>query len=254
MKNFKLTALVLGAALVPAAAQAADMPQYDTPAVADMTPDTYLQPKWNGFYVGINGGYGMSSMDTVGRGPNLANSGFANWLDFDDVDGFLIGGQIGVNWQLSNGFVIGAELDADYFNAKQTNRATIAVAGPPQFTGTASLEFKQTWLATARLRAGFAMDSLLLYATGGLAGAGTKITGSYNLTTPVASGSTSETGTDFGWTIGAGAEYMVTDNFSLRGEYLYVDLGSDVLDFGSGDELEADYSMHIVRAGVNYHF
>jgi outer membrane immunogenic protein len=32
--------------------------------------------------------------------------------------------------------------------------------------------------------------------------------------------------TNVGWAIGAGAEWKLTHNWSVRGEYLYVDLGS----------------------------
>ncbi|WP_163202615.1 outer membrane protein, partial [Citrobacter koseri] len=35
-----------------------------------------------------------------------------------------------------------------------------------------------------------------------------------------------KTGTQWGWTVGAGVEYAVAPQWSVRAEYLYYDLGS----------------------------
>jgi outer membrane immunogenic protein len=59
---------------------------------------------------------------------------------------------------------------------------------------------------------------------------------------------------------------MIAQNWSLKTEYLYVDLGKDDLNLsalaalGGGLGVPAGFSlneqthMHVVRAGVNYHF
>jgi len=61
--------------------------------------------------------------------------------------------------------------------------------------------------------------------------------------------------TRIGWTAGAGIEYALTNNWSVKTEYLYVDLGK----FSCGAAVcgvptDVDYRAHIARAGVNYKF
>ena len=70
----------------------------------------------------------------------------------------------------------------------------------------------------------------------------------------------------FGWTIGAGAEIPVWDRWSVKAEYLYVDLGKINNSFTTAlDPFQAPATAqttssifsvhdHIFRLGVNYHF
>ena len=66
-----------------------------------------------------------------------------------------------------------------------------------------------------------------------------------------------------GWAAGAGVEWMYSRKWSVKAEYLYVDLGSadyslhwDHLRWhpNTTDSFPADLTFHIVRAGVNYRF
>ena len=53
-----------------------------------------------------------------------------------------------------------------------------------------------------------------------------------------------------GWTAGAGLEYgPLNQNWSVKVEYLYVDLGSDILVLD-----DVKFSAHLIRGGVNWHF
>ena len=72
-----------------------------------------------------------------------------------------------------------------------------------------------------------------------------------------------------GWTVGAGAEYALTNNWTIRGEYLYADLGSSTSRrppplfrwrrtspasmalYATG---KINYNASIFRAAVNYKF
>ena len=70
---------------------------------------------------------------------------------------------------------------------------------------------------------------VLLYVTGGLAYGGLKTTGALagvtaNLSPGRVVGSSTET--RVGWTVGAGVEGMITQNWTAKLEYLYMDLGS----------------------------
>ena len=89
------------------------------------------------------------------------------------MKGGLVGGTIGYNWQMSS-FVVGFEGDAswvgEYGSHFDDGLASINNPNGP-FTNVQSFT-KETWLATARARFGYAVDNLLFYGTGGYAGAG----------------------------------------------------------------------------------
>ena len=66
---------------------------------------------------------------------------------------------------------------------------------------------------------------------------------------------------EIGWTVGAGFEYMFAGNWSVKGEYLYVDLGTlngvGVLTppfAGFAYTNSTRVTANIARVGVNYHF
>jgi outer membrane immunogenic protein len=67
--------------------------------------------------------------------------------------------------------------------------------------------------------------------------------------------------TKTGYTVGGGVEYAVTNNVTLKGEYLFYDLGSDTVNVavvpgsggaGTGYNSNYDDNGHIVRVGLNY--
>ncbi len=81
----------------------------------------------------------------------------------------------------------------------------------------------------------------------------------YLATFPTATYSGSESKTRYGWTIGAGAEYALTQNWFLRGEYLYIDLGKfDYTDIhapavpvGFTWNTEVQTKAHVARLGAD---
>ena len=117
--------------------------------------------------------------------------------------------------------------------------------------GAFSCETKNSWLATARGRIGYAFDRWLPYFTGGAAFGKVEA----NSTNPAAAGA-SDTRT--GWTVGAGLEYAFLTNWSAKLEYLYVDLGSFDCNAAcsgvAGVASSVDYRANVVRAGLNYKF
>ena len=86
-----------------------------------------------------------------------------------------------------------------------------------------------SWLGTTRARVGFVAtpdNRLMIYATGGVAyGGGSSNFSAFDAATG-AFWSGSPSSTRVGWTIGGGVEYAVTNNITIKGEYLYADLGS----------------------------
>jgi outer membrane immunogenic protein len=73
----------------------------------------------------------------------------------------------------------------------------------------------------------------------------------------------SASGIAVGWTAGAGFEYAITPQVSLKAECLFVDLGSHSVTARSADpgttpdvflKASSDTELHIVRAGMNVKF
>jgi outer membrane immunogenic protein len=68
--------------------------------------------------------------------------------------------------------------------------------------------------------------------------------------------------TKVGWAAGGGLEYALSRNWSVKGEYLYIDLGkvSSTADsdtapgFGLTVNSASRATLHTVRAGLNYKF
>jgi outer membrane immunogenic protein len=80
-------------------------------------------------------------------------------------------------------------------------------------------------IGTLRGRLGYAFDNTLFYATGGLAYGHVKsFTHIFSAPNPELIGT--EDSWKVGWTIGAGVEHMFAPNWSVKGEYLYYDLGN----------------------------
>ncbi len=59
-----------------------------------------------------------------------------------------------------------------------------------------------------------------------------------------------------GWAAGGGAEFAIDANWSIKGEYLYTDLGEeDIFSFnedGISAGLSSDVKFHTIRIGLNY--
>jgi outer membrane immunogenic protein len=117
-----------------------------------------------------------------------------------------------------------------------------------------SENIKIGWIATIRGRIGYAMDRVLLYATGG--GAFTHT--SDNVTATGIGTIFNASSTNPGWTIGAGAEWAFAQNWTARVEYLYV--ATNVSQSGAipvvGGTITETGNVHdnLIRAGVNFKF
>lgn len=142
---------------------------------------------WSGLYGGIHFGYADGGSDLSIEGQALPV----------DPDGFIGGVQIGVNHQMANRFVLGAEADITYNSVSGA-----AIAG----AGTTYLDSEIEWSGSARLRAGYAYGRTLPYLTAGVAAA--KYTIEASSAGIIA---TLHDETYIGWTAGAGVEHAFTD-------------------------------------------
>ena len=213
---------------------AADLP----PPVAPRAPATYVPTtvpyyNWSGIYIGVNGGYafGTSSWNNAAAGLTTGNF---------NTNGGLAGGTIGANYQWG-GAVLGVEGDWDWSNLNGTSN--IIGCGP-------GCETKANWLSTVRGRAGWAIDRVLLYGTGGAAFA--PVQAGFN-------GGPFQSSTQVGWTAGAGVEFAFAPNWTAKAEYLYADLGSVTCNTNCfagppATPLTVKLTDNIVRAGINFKF
>jgi outer membrane immunogenic protein len=61
--------------------------------------------------------------------------------------------------------------------------------------------------------------------------------------------------TNAGWTAGAGLEFAVAPRWTLKAEYLYVDLGKFNCGVGCGAAVDnVAFSTNLIRGGFNYRF
>jgi outer membrane immunogenic protein len=225
MKRTLIAGAAFASLLIATSASAADLPVYTkAPAVA-------VVYDWTGYYIGTNVGYswGRGSTDGNVTGtqtvvatraatvttvlPTLPLTGRA------DVNGFIGGGQLGYNWQRGT-WLFGLESDIQFSNERGSSDVC-TVAGCPAGSAAFNRDYKLDWFGTVRGRVGFLpAERILLYATGGLAYGG--FSGS-STTLPLDIGTWSST--NVGWTVGAGAEAALGSNWSVKFEYLYMDLG-----------------------------
>jgi outer membrane immunogenic protein len=247
---FPLGAALLGALLTTTSLSAADLkvpPVYKAPP-----PQVQM---WGGAYVGVNAGYGWGDWDTTGTW-----SGYA--VDTaPSVKGAFGGVQGGYNWQF-NQFVLGIETDFQLSGISGTSDL-VSIPGKPQVCTTityrcggtstdctpavpgktVSADWDMNWFSTVRGRAGIDINGWLAYGTAGLAIADIDF-----------SGATSGSKTKAGYVVGAGLETFVARNWTVKAEYLYMDLGSTTFTGSGTNSITTDVQEHLVRVGANYHF
>jgi len=254
------------------AASAADMavkaPVYKAPPPVEVY-------SWTGFYVGGNAGYawGRDAINGVETAPvppffavDVAAVSAASSPRLKP-SGFTGGGQAGYNWQ-TGAAVFGVEADIEAFRLRASTTGTFpfpstlpgGALGPPTTFFTPTSSASTDWLFTGRGRLGWANDHWLLYATGGVAVTNLSVNQTIAVLPPfVFNAATSDT--RVGWTVGAGFEYMLASNWSVKGEYLYLDFGNlngvGVLTPAFAGFTYANsthLTANIARVGVNYHF
>ena len=193
-------ALAGGIAACPAHAQIAEPPRYD----------------WSGFYIGAHLGGGLQLSDIADP--------FAPSIYGDTVrtPGPLAGGQAGYNWQYGK-TLLGIEADVSWADFFGTNTC-VAYSG---FYVSANCVADVDTYGTFTGRAGWLLGAdggTLIYGKAGGAWLYSDVEASTNGDPGFPS--TSGGGLRFGWTLGAGAERMLSARWSVRGEYDYLNFGS----------------------------
>jgi outer membrane immunogenic protein len=223
--------LLCGAAILmlPLTAGAADLPAAQPAYKAP--PQAFPVYSWNGFYAGINGGYGWgtsSQHSNVVRGDPSDGS--------YNINGGFVGGTVGYNWQVTN-WILGVEGDYAWSGIKGSTTCDDAA-----LCGTELRSF-----GTVRGRFGVVQNDFFVYGTGGWAVANVN---AYDRFDPQSGSKTRS-----GWTAGAGVEWKVRGPWSAKLEYLYTDYGT-TSHFTNVGHTPEDISLktNIIRVGVNYSF
>jgi outer membrane immunogenic protein len=228
---FGLLAATAALAIV-SGAQAADMPSRYSPAPAYNAMPVFT---WTGFYAGANIGYGWSTGTSRYYDPAFGVTGGGR------KGGFVGGIQGGYNYQFGM-VVVGAETDLQY--AAVGNKGS--AYGNTYYPGNSNGYF-----GTIRARAGAAFDRALVFGTAGFAYG--DIGGNKGLDAEL--GNFRENSNNWGWTVGGGVEYAVTNNFIAKVEGLYVNLDTkDNYALADRVNLRRDTEFGVLRAGLNYKF
>jgi outer membrane immunogenic protein len=229
---------------------------------------------WTGFYIGGNAGYSWGSARTDVRISPQDDIGGSSQNDFpgDFVSESLkprgvVGGiQAGFNAQTGN-WVYGFETDFQGSAQKDSSRTAHVVIGPCttgptcSYFSTTDLTAKLSWFGTVRGRIGQDLNGLLVYATGGLAYGGVKLSGVNTVAADLGLGvellTTSVfdmSSTKVGYTVGAGLEgaFPANNKLSWRAEYLYIDLGSVTATTVAFSSITTKVTDNIFRFGLNF--
>jgi outer membrane immunogenic protein len=170
-------------------------------------------PTWSGVYAGFQAGGAWS--DTGWAFPFAESFNAAAGQRFStNLDGALVGGQLGINQQIG-ALLLGAELS---FAGTSTHETLL---GPPGF---ADERFKTiaSSLLTATGRAGVVLDKHLIYGKAGYASANLDVSAVSG--PPVPGISAVANHREDGWTAGAGWEYRIGRSLVFGIEYDYIDL------------------------------
>jgi outer membrane immunogenic protein len=174
---------------------------------------------------------------------------------------FTAGGLIGLNFQMAQ-IVYGLEGDFAWMSGPRTTHF-VAPPNTSNITNTVTQTAGLRWLTTARGRLGYAINRLLMFATGGAAVARVSATTNETLSdgtfTDLFTGSARFAA---GFTVGGGMEYAFTDYLIVMAEYLFYDLdtakfpvtATKPLGPGQGLNINASQRLdgHIFRVGVNF--
>ncbi len=231
----------LACVFAASSALAADLPSVKgAPAYAP--PPVFT---WDGWHIGVVGGYGGGASNSSATVWGFAPLGVFVANSTAGTSGWLIGYESGYTWQFANNLVVGYESEFSYADVR---------SGSGAFGGANT---RLQWFGAERLRFGYAMGHFLPYVTGGLAygqlrAEGVDFLGGFAFPNNASTWQA-------GWTVGAGLEYAIMGNVSIKAEYLFTHM-KGLHGFGGGAPSSfrtfdgRDFDTHLARVGVNFHF
>lgn len=260
----KLRTQLLATAAVVAmggSAYAADM---GMPVKAAPAPAPIPYTNWQGFYIGglvgaarlnetASPSYTQTSTSRPFVNPSPCGGSFYSQPGSCSTaaTGVAAGVEIGYDWQ-DRYFVYGVAADWTWTGLKHSQSKT--QSGTTAWTHQAKVD----WLASFRGRMGLAVDNTLVYFTGGLALG--EVKSSVRATTDA--GLLYDWGTlskvQAGWVAGLGVEHKFNQNWSIKAEALYYDLGrsSATGTAAARETYQTEFTHEVIvgRVGLAYHF
>ena len=240
-KFVRFSAATLGVLAVLNSARAADLygGYKDQPP-----PASVPTPAWEGFYIGGYGGWAWSSINAANNAVILTNQGSVPFGN-SGSNGFLGGAELGYNAQ-SGIFVYGVEADlgglgdtakgvfVDSTNAHRVILVDSASGFYSDITG----------------RGGVLLGNAFIYGKGGFAffTGNVRVIDSYD-------GIFQNSGSFMGWTVGAGIEYKIVPNLTVKIEYQYLDIDNKNFSCcisSSNARLDDLITANTLKIGINY--
>ena len=194
---------------------------------------------WTGFYIGGNLGGAWASGTLT---DNFTGARFTG-----NHSGFIGGGQIGYNWQVAPQFVLGVEGMFDGTSISKSRNRVTAITGD-----ILQGSVHTNWLTTVAGRFGYAANNWLFYGKGG----GGWVENSATVTDVTTGISFTNSNTNSGWLAGAGIEYGLTPNWTMKVEYDHLGLSNwtRASPLFVGDTITLSRQINMVTFGVNYKF
>ena len=213
------------------------------------TPTDPHSAQWTGFYAGLSLGAIINQSRLKSDHSYYIDPPYNASLESTDV---LPGIHAGYNHELSNGLVFGGEADFTYPDS--TSKFISVGQSGFQYD---KFSVKNTLQGAVHGRIGYDLANFLPYITAGISFADTLLRYENE-----ASEITQKGSIQVGWILGAGLEYALCRNLSVRSEYLYTDFGNplsmgvnNVINvFDPNGFANADLVSHSVRAAINYRF
>ncbi|EEA95336.1 outer membrane protein [Pseudovibrio sp. JE062] len=175
--------------------------------------------KWDGFYLGLKGGFGqLTGKDTLGSKGTL--------------DSGVVGAFGGYNHSFDR-IVVGVEAD---LNA--TNYTSVSDSGVSRS--------RSKWNTSATVRLGYDAGMFLPYLSAGVGLAEYEVK-------RFADGQKSEN-THIGLVVGAGLEAMITENVSARLDYKHMEMSKEKYKFQGFNAFHIEGRQDLVTLGVAYNF
>jgi outer membrane immunogenic protein len=283
--SFAIGIAALALSIAPAVA--ADVSRFPPPT-RFLPPAPVLRIyNWTGCYLGAQLGGAFADNNVNG-----VLAGF-DFIQKDNATAVTVGGQAGCDLQFARNWVVGAQIDGAWTHLVGSEALTGTQGTPPPLgspPGTlggkvdlsGKLIFKANAIATATARIGYAVNfdptAGLFYLKGGAAFVDYDTT-TFNghLTACSAFDPTKNTCTGtsvgsafafnapsanrFGWTIGLGTEWAVVDNWSVFGEWDYMNFGAHNVTFTDtgpnnlgSSQVSVKQQINVLKLGINYRF
>lgn len=212
--------------------------------------------------MGVHAGYGWADLSIadgetpLGTPPNPPFGAFScgpaftgNYCDTPlgfDANGFLGGAHFGFLWQTGN-IVLGIEAELGRLDISADK--TLFRPFNDQDFGAVNFD----WYATLTGKLGYSTDRMLYYVKGGFAFARAEFTATDIDNSAIFQPSFVRTDEFLrGWALGAGWEYALSRQLSVKAEYLYMDFGSETARSSDGDVYEHDARLHTVKLGLSF--